>query len=87
MQGHDRVASLLFSKGGKLCLKEAGSDLCAAIARGDAHFVRRALTYGADPNVKNHDLRTPLHVAAAEGLFSITKMLIDAGASVFAVDR
>ncbi|XP_042398205.1 potassium channel KOR1-like [Zingiber officinale] len=87
IQGHDRVASLLFSKGGKLCLKEAGSYLCAAVARGDTDYVRRVLTYGAEPNVKNHDLRTPLHVAVSEGLFSITKMLIDAGASVFAVDR
>uniref|UniRef100_A0ACD5VC66 Uncharacterized protein n=1 Tax=Avena sativa TaxID=4498 RepID=A0ACD5VC66_AVESA len=86
-QGHDRVATLLFSKGGKLNLENGGSHLCMAVSKGDSDFVRRALAYGADPDSKDYDHRTPLHIAAAEGLYMMAKMLVDAGASVFITDR
>ncbi|VAI84824.1 potassium channel KOR1 [Triticum aestivum] len=86
-QGHDRVATLLFSRGAKLNLENAGSHLCMAVSKGDSDFVRRALAYGADPDSKDYDHRSPLHIAAAEGLYMMAKMLVDAGASVFATDR
>ncbi|XP_051203927.1 potassium channel KOR1-like [Lolium perenne] len=86
-QGHDRVASLLFSKGAKLNLENSGSHLCMAVSKGDSDFVRRALAYGADSDSKDYDDRTPLHIAAAEGLYMMAKMLVDAGASVFTTDR
>ncbi|XP_073109937.1 potassium channel KOR1 isoform X2 [Elaeis guineensis] len=85
--GHDRVASLLFSRGAQLNLKDAGSHLCTAAAKGDSDFIRRALSYGVDPNSKDYDHRTALHIAASEGLYFIAKLLLEAGASVFAMDR
>ncbi|WOL20137.1 potassium channel KOR1-like isoform X1 [Canna indica] len=87
IHGHDRIASLLFTHGAKLSLKDAGSHLCSAVAKGDSDFIRRILIYGMDPNSKDYDLRTPLHIAVAEGIYSIAKMLLEAGASVFAIDR
>ncbi|XP_048542687.1 potassium channel KOR1-like isoform X2 [Triticum urartu] len=86
-QGHDRVATLLFSKGAKLNLENAGSHLCIAVSKGDSDFIRGALAYGADPNSKDYDHRNPLHIAAAEGLYIMAKLLVEAGASVLATDR
>ena len=86
-QGHERVATLLFSKGAKLNLENAGSHLCIAVSKGDSDFIRGALAYGADPNSKDYDHRNPLHIAAAEGLYIMAKLLVEAGASVLATDR
>ncbi|XP_042474517.1 potassium channel KOR1-like [Zingiber officinale] len=85
--GHDKVASLLYSNGAKLNLKDPSSHLCSAVARGDSDFIKRLLAYGIDLNLKDYDSRTPLHVAASVGFYAITKMLSEAGASVFSVDR
>ncbi|KAJ0987271.1 hypothetical protein J5N97_005627 [Dioscorea zingiberensis] len=85
--GHERVAFLLFNEGATLSLSDAGSHLCMAVAKGDADFLRRVLAYGIDPNSKDYDHRTPLHVASAEGLYFIAKMLLEAGASVLSQDR
>ncbi|EHA8592606.1 Potassium channel KOR1 [Cocos nucifera] len=85
--GNDQVASLLFSRGAQLNLKDAGSHLCSAAANGDSDFIKRALSYGVDPNSKDYDHRTALHIAASEGLYFIAKLLLEAGASVFAMDR
>ncbi|OAY80211.1 Potassium channel KOR1, partial [Ananas comosus] len=56
--------------------------LCTTVSRGDADFIKRAISYGPDPNSKHYDHRTPLHIAAAEGLYLKAKQPIDAGASV-----
>lgn len=85
--GHENVASILFREGARLSLSDAGSHLCMAVAKGDADFLRRLLTYGIDPNAKDYDHRTPLHVAVAEGLYFIAKILLEAGASVLSQDR
>jgi hyperpolarization activated cyclic nucleotide-gated potassium channel 4 len=85
--GHGRVATLLFTKGAKLNLENTGSRLCMAVSKGDSEFVQGALAYGADPNSKDYDQRNPLHIAAAEGLYMMAKLLVEAGASVFATDR
>ncbi|XP_019185177.1 PREDICTED: potassium channel SKOR-like isoform X2 [Ipomoea nil] len=85
--GHDRVASVLVKEGASLKIENAGSFLCEIVVRGDSDILRRLLSYGVDPNSKDYDHRTPLHVAASQGLYSMAKLLLGAGASVFSKDR
>ncbi|CAM8995843.1 unnamed protein product [Rhodiola kirilowii] len=85
--GHDQIAALLAKAGSLLAIDDAGSCLCEAVARKDIAFLKRVLAYGTNPNSKNYDGRTPLHVAAADGLHIIACVLLDAGSSVLSKDR
>ncbi|XP_075111803.1 potassium channel SKOR isoform X2 [Nicotiana tabacum] len=85
--GHDHVASLLMEAGALLGIDNDGTCLCEAVSKRDLDYLRRLLDSGINPNSKNYDFRTPLHLAASEGLFPISVLLLEAGASVFAVDR
>lgn len=85
--GHDRVASLLIKEGAFLKIDDAGTFLCTTVARGDSDLIKRVLSGGIDPNSKDYDHRTPLHVAASQGLYLSAKLLLEAGASVFSRDR
>ncbi|KAF2295542.1 hypothetical protein GH714_033164 [Hevea brasiliensis] len=85
--GHEHVASLLVKEGAGLSLDDPGSFLCSIIAKGDSDLLKRILSNGIDPNSKDYDHRTPLHVAASEGLHIMAKLLLEAGASVFSKDR
>ncbi|KAJ6707367.1 POTASSIUM CHANNEL SKOR-LIKE [Salix viminalis] len=71
--GHDRVSSLLSKQGAILNIDDAGVVLCRAVARGDSDFLKRILSSGIDPNSKDYDHRTPLHVAASEGLYLMAR--------------
>lgn len=84
---HDVVVSMLVEAGAVLDINNAGNCLCMAVAKGDVEFLKRVLDNGINPNSKNYDLRTPLHIAAAEGSYSITKLILEAGGSVFSKDR
>jgi len=85
--GHDRIASILTQNGASLGIEDAGSLLRKAIADGNAELLKRLLTNGINPNSKDYDQRTPLHMAAAEGLHLLARILLDFGASVFSLDR
>lgn len=85
--GHDGVASLLAQEGASLNIDDAGCFLCKAVTRGESDFLRRILSHGVDPNSKDYDHRTPLHVAAAEGSVLMAKLLLEEGASVLSKDR
>lgn len=85
--GHDLVASLLVESGASLDIVDAGNCLCMAVAREDLDYLRRVMDNGANPNSKNYDLRTPLHLASSKGLYAIAHLLLEAGASVFSRDR
>ncbi|XP_010525078.1 PREDICTED: potassium channel SKOR-like [Tarenaya hassleriana] len=85
--GNDRVACLLVKEGASLDIENAGTFLCTVVAKGDSDFLRRLLENGIDPNSKDYDHRTPLHVAASEGLYLMAKQLVQAGGFVLAKDR
>ncbi|XP_024014683.1 potassium channel GORK isoform X2 [Eutrema salsugineum] len=85
--GQDRVISVLVKEGASFDLEDSGNFLCTAVVKSDSDFVKRLLSSGMDPNTKDYDHRTPLHVAASEGLYLMAKMLVEAGASVVAKDR
>ncbi|XP_028791312.1 potassium channel SKOR-like, partial [Neltuma alba] len=85
--GHEEVASLLVNNGATLAIEDAGSLLCMTIATKELDLLRKLLAYGINPNSRNYDQRTALHIAASEGLFTVAEMLIEAGASVLSTDR
>lgn len=85
--GHDQVASLLIKAGAALTVDDSGGFLCATVARRDLDLLKRLLSIGINPNAKNYDRRTPLHIAASEGLHSVAEVLLEAGASVLSKDR
>ncbi|XP_054785512.1 potassium channel SKOR-like isoform X2 [Prosopis cineraria] len=85
--GHEEVASLLVNKGAILTIEDAGSFLCMTAATKELDLLRKLLAHGIDPNSRNYDQRTALHIAASEGLFTVAETLIEAGASVLSTDR
>ncbi|KAF2545542.1 hypothetical protein F2Q70_00024098 [Brassica cretica] len=85
--GNDRVATLLVKEGATLSIENAGTFLCTVVAKGDSDFLKRLLNNGIDPNSKDYDQRTPLHVASSEGLYLLARQLVEAGANVLKKDR
>lgn len=57
-------------------------NLFEAAATDDAVLVRRILSAGADPNLKDSRGFTPLHHAAKRGSLPVVKELVEAGARV-----
>ncbi|KAG2667744.1 hypothetical protein I3760_15G129700 [Carya illinoinensis] len=85
--GHDQVASLLVKAGATLVVDDAGGFLCTTVVRRDVDLLKRVLSNGINPNASNYDRRTPLHIAASEGLYSMAELLLEAGAIVLSEDR
>jgi ankyrin repeat protein len=56
-------------------------------SEGHGDMVAVLLDAGADPNLKNKDENTPLHVAAAEGREDVVKRLVQKGADVAALNK
>ena len=50
-------------------IENVGSFLCIAVARGDSYYLKRLLSNGMDPNLKDYDFQSPLQIAAAEDLY------------------
>ncbi|XP_074579578.1 potassium channel KOR2-like [Curcuma longa] len=85
--GHELVAAVLVENGGIVNLDDAGSFLCEAVTDNNMKLLRGLLKYGVDPNSRNYDERTPLHVAASQGLCLAATILIESGADVLSKDR
>eukprot|EP00186_Timspurckia_oligopyrenoides_P001333 CAMPEP_0182451250 /NCGR_PEP_ID=MMETSP1172-20130603/43616_1 /TAXON_ID=708627 /ORGANISM="Timspurckia oligopyrenoides, Strain CCMP3278" /LENGTH=1024 /DNA_ID=CAMNT_0024649003 /DNA_START=175 /DNA_END=3249 /DNA_ORIENTATION=- len=64
-----------------------GMDLIQQSALGNEDGVNQLLSLQADPNFQDYDLRTPLHLACAEGHLEMCKLLLSHGAKLNAVDR
>jgi ankyrin repeat protein len=61
--------------------------LVDAVRRGDVQEVARLLAAGADPNVKDLDGETPLHIAAEQCNADIAELLLKHGADPNARDE
>nr|ADF28806.1 putative potassium cation channel [Oryza sativa Japonica Group] len=85
--GHDRITSLLVEHGAILNLEDAGGYLCRVVRGGRIDLLKKLLRFGISPNCRNYDQRTPLHIAAAEGLHLVASTLIESGADIQAKDR
>ncbi|KAH8054183.1 hypothetical protein JL722_8912 [Aureococcus anophagefferens] len=85
------VARLLAGRGGRVGPRDdrVPGVLLRAAREGDGGVVKGLLDVGCDPNCADHDRRTPLHVAAAEGHAAVVDVdvLLLFGADVARVDR
>ncbi|XP_020206518.1 potassium channel GORK isoform X2 [Cajanus cajan] len=84
--GHEELASLLVNSGAILTIDDVGNFLCMTVAKKDLDLLKRVLSCGINPNAKNYDHRTPLHIAASQGLITMAELLLQAGASVLSKD-
>ncbi|CAE8586202.1 unnamed protein product, partial [Polarella glacialis] len=80
--GHKETVAYLKSqgavsgKGGTVSTQDA-ADLCDAASSGDLDKLRAIVKKGIDANSGDYDLRTAIHLAAAEGLVQVLKCLFD----------
>ena len=61
--------------------------LIAAAAKGDLLKVKHLLEDRADPNAKDYDRRTALHLAVAEQQYTVIELLLSKDASILVEDR
>nr|KYP52659.1 Potassium channel GORK [Cajanus cajan] len=57
------------------------------VVKKDLDLLKRVLACGINPNAKNYDQHTPLHIAASQGLITMAELLLEVGASVLSKDR
>ena len=81
------IIDLLASHGGTMKLADPGTILCNATFACDLPLLRNLLAGGVPPDSADYDLRTALHIAAAEGLLPICKLLVSYDADVNFRDR
>ena len=68
-------------------MEALNKKLWNAVRNEDVDLVLDCLHKGADLHYEDDDGRTPLHLAAETGSTEVTKVLVEAGASLSAVDK
>ncbi|KAG7986216.1 hypothetical protein I3843_03G069900 [Carya illinoinensis] len=95
-RGHEDVTLFLIQEGVDINIRDyfGNTPLLEAIKNGHDRIASLLSKEGAsleidnpDPNSRDYDHRTALHVAASEGLYLMAQLLLEAGASVFPKDR
>ena len=84
------AVAFLKSRGGKTgeeLTKIHGLTIHEAVRDGNLETVQQELEKGADANLREHWLRTPLHLAAYWGHLEIAELLLSNGAKVNAVNK
>ena len=66
---------------------ETYSGLFAAAIKGDVNEIKRLLAQGANPNMRDENGRTPLHVAGHFGQYDAARALLAGKADVNALDK
>lgn len=87
---HSAVVKFLYSNGAKIHPSresEMISRLLTAAAQSDTDTIQRLVDAGFKVQTSDYDLRTPLHLAAAEGALASAKLILANGGDVTAIDR
>ena len=84
---HHLVISVLAAARASLDMASPELALCTAAAQGDLLQVKRFIDFGVNPNSGDYDLRTALHVSAAEGHEQVVELLLQAQANPNIKDR
>lgn len=95
--GHRGVLRLLCQYGARIpphlfegqpeALTQRGMDLIEHAARGRIDILKQFLAHGANPDFRDYDKRTALHLACVEGKHEVVRILLRAGANAHAQDR
>ena len=81
------MVQLLLKCGAKLLLEDPSGEMCDYASKGDDDNLLLLLNNGIDPNAKDYDSRSALHLAAAEGKDKIVELLLQFKADVNIKDR
>jgi ammonium transporter Rh len=86
---HTEVAKILQDAGAKMgqASAEIDGEVMRLVATNDIAKLSQLLSAGASANCKDHDGRTPLHIAVAEGHKECVALLLSKGADVNVQDR
>jgi ammonium transporter Rh len=84
--GHHAISDFLRSNGAKTKAGEHECELMNAASTGNIADVKRLLESKVNPNSKDYDKRTPMHVAAGKQEYEIVQLLLDHKADPTAED-